>query len=297
MIVFIEDAIGISVDMQFNIFKTFVAILVVYLLNFIVMRVIKKETKDPKSVFMWGKTISYLRVILLLFIIGRIWLSNFQSISTYLGLLSAGVAIALKDIIANFAGWIFILWRRPFEIGDRIEIDGQKGDVIDIRIFQFTIIEIGNWVDADQSTGRMIHIPNGLVYLKSLANYTKGFDFIWNEIAILITFESNWQIAKKLIQKVGIEHAVGVEEIAKNKIKKASKKFMINYNNLTPIVYTTVKDSGVMLTLRYLCDPRARRGTENDIWEDILTHFSNHKDIDLAYPTTRFYSINEGKTN
>ena len=295
IILFIENNLGISADMQFNVFKTIVAIVVVYFLNFVAMRLVRREVKDRKSIFMWGKTISYLRVIVLLFILGKIWLTNFEYLTTYFGLLSAGIAIALKDIISNFAGWVFILWRRPFEIGDRIEIDGQRGDVIDIRIFQFTMIEIGNWVDADQSTGRMIHIPNGYVYTKPMANYTKGFDFIWNEIAVLITFESKWEKAKKIIEAIGKEHALGDEEIAKRKIKNASKKFMINYKNLTPIVYTSVKESGVMLTLRYLCNPRIRRGSENEIWENILKKFSKNKDIDLAYPTTRFYGVDQDK--
>ena len=295
IILFIENNLGVSAGIQFNIFKTIVAIVVVYFLNFVAMRLVRREVKDRKSIFMWGKTISYLRVIVLLFILGRIWLTNFEYLTTYFGLLSAGIAIALKDIISNFAGWVFILWRRPFEIGDRIEIDGQRGDVIDIRIFQFTMIEIGNWVDADQSTGRMIHIPNGYVYTKPMANYTKGFDFIWNEIAVLITFESKWEKAKKIIEDIGKEHALGDEEIAKRKIKKASKKFMINYKNLTPIVYTSVKESGVVLTLRYLCSPRIRRGSENEIWENILKQFAKNKDIGLAYPTTRFYNINEDK--
>ena len=293
MIILIENNLGLSADMQFNIFKTAVAVLVVYILNFIAMRVVRRKIKDRKSIFMWGKTIAYLRVILLLFILGKIWLTNFEYLSTYFGLLSAGIAIALKDIIANFAGWVFILWRRPFEIGDRIEIDGQRGDVIDIRIFQFTVIEIGNWVDADQSTGRMIHIPNGYVYTKPMANYTKGFDFIWNEIGVLVTFESKWEKAKKIIEDIGKEHALGDEEIAKRKIKRASKKYMINYKNLTPIVYTSVKESGVMLTLRYLCSPRTRRGSENEIWENILKQFSKSKNIDFAYPTTRFYDMDQ----
>jgi small-conductance mechanosensitive channel len=70
---------------------------------------------------------------------------------------------------------------------------------------------------------------------------------------------------------------------------------MINYNNLTPIVYTSAKESGVVLTLRYLCNPKFRRGTENEIWEEILKQFAKNKDIELAYPTTRFYNLNEDK--
>jgi len=90
-------------------------------------------------------------------------------------LLSAGIAIALKDVFVNLAGFIFIMWRQPLEVGHRIQIGEVAGDVVDIRPFQFTILEIGNWVDADQSTGRMIHIPNGKIFTENLANYHFGF--------------------------------------------------------------------------------------------------------------------------
>lgn len=88
--------------------------------------------------------------------IGRVWFEGIHSIATFLGLLSAGVAIALKDLLANLAGWGFIMWRRPFEVGDRVQIGNDTGDAIDLRIFQFTLMEIGNWVEADQITGRTI---------------------------------------------------------------------------------------------------------------------------------------------
>ncbi len=62
---------------------------------------------------------------------------------------------------------------------------------------------------------------------------------------------------------------------------------MIHYKNLTPIVYTDVKDSGVQLTIRYLCEPRQRRNTINDIWQDILIAMANEDDIQFAYTTMR----------
>ena len=64
---------------------------------------------------------------------------------------------------------------------------------------------------------------------------------------------------------------------------------MILYSRLTPIVYTSVQDSGVMLTIRYLCEPQRRRDSEQAIWEDVLKEFSQRADIDFAYPTQRFY--------
>ncbi|MEA2022621.1 MAG: mechanosensitive ion channel family protein, partial [Candidatus Caldatribacteriota bacterium] len=245
--------------------------------------------------YSWRKTLGYTVIILGIFLIGRIWFRGFQSIATYLGLLSAGIAIALKDVVSNFAGWLFIITRRPFSAGDRIQIGEYCGDVIDIRIFQFTLLEIGNWVNADQSTGRIIHVPNGMVLGKMLTNYNKGFHYIWNEIPVLITFESNWEKAKKMLQKIANENAEHLTKAAEKRIKEASKKFMIFYSKLTPIVYTSVESSGVLLTIRYLCEPQDRRGSEQAIWEDILKEFAQQKDIGFAYPTTRLFNREKGK--
>jgi small-conductance mechanosensitive channel len=211
-------------------------------------------------------------------------------------LVSAGIAIALRDPLVNLAAWVFIVWRRPFTVGDRIEIGSNRGDVIDLRIFQFTLMEIGNWVDADQSTGRIIRIPNGKVFTEMLANYSKGFKYIWNEIPVLVTFESNWRKGKEILSEIGTRHAEHLTEKAAKRVKEASAQMMVFYATLTPAVYTSVKDSGVMLTIRYLCKPRERRGTEQAIWEDILTAFAQRDDIDFAYPTQRRVdNVREGK--
>ena len=114
-------------------------------------------------------------------------------------MIGAGIALALQDVILSVAGWFLIIVRRPFQVGDRIELGGVKGDVIDIRLLQTSLLEIGNWVDADQSTGRIVHCPHSLVFKEPLFNYTKGFEFIWNEIKIPLTFESNWKKGKEII--------------------------------------------------------------------------------------------------
>jgi small-conductance mechanosensitive channel len=221
---------------------------------------------------------------------------NDLDLATYLGLLSAGLAIALRELVANFVGWAFILWRRPFEVGDRIQIGDTAGDVIDLRIFQFTLLEIGNWVDADQSTGRVIHVNNGQIFTLSLANFSKGFQYIWNEIAVLVTFESDWEKAKEILAGIASKHGEELSTSAEEKLHEAARRFMIFYSKLTPTVYTSVRDCGVLLTIRYLCDPRRRRSTEESIWEDILHAFAENDDIDFAYPTQRFYdNLHEGK--
>lgn len=288
--------LNLSPELQEKLLLSLVICLGLWLLRTITLKIVWRRTEEPRLRYWWRKTTTYVTVLLGLLVIGRLWYHGFRNVGTFLGLLSAGLAIALKDVVSGMAGWLFILWRRPFEVGDRIQIGDESGDVIDIRIFQFTLMEIGNWVNADQSTGRVIHIPNALVFTRPLANFSKGFQYIWNEVAILVTFESNWEKAKDLLKVIASKHAESLSSAAEERLKEASKKFMIFYTALTPIVYTSVADSGVLLTIRYLCEPRKRRGSENAIWEDILREFSQCDDIDFAYPTTRFYdNVVEGK--
>lgn len=292
----LEGITGFSTILIAKLIKSFLVILGFVVLNRLVSRIVFKRTEDVYSRYRWRKTQDYITFIIGIFIISSIWIDEFKSLLTFFGLLSAGIAIALKDPVSDLAGWLFILWRKPFDVGDRIQIGDHAGDVIDVRIFQFTIIEIGNWVDADQSTGRILHIPNSKIFMEVLANYSIGFNYIWHEIGVMVTFESDWKKAKKILSEIVNEKSEHITKSVSKKIKDASKKYMIFYRNLTPIVYTKVKDSGVMLTMRFLCDPRKRRGYEETIWEDVLREFAKADDIDFAYPTQRFYNNSaEGK--
>ena len=285
----IQKTIGLSPEIQIKILSSSLIILFLWLFYFLIIKIVWRRTENARIRYSWRKTSGYVIIVLGVFLIGRLLFNGFQSVATYLGLLSAGIAIALKDVVSNFAGWFFIISRRPFSVGDRIHIGNYAGDVIDTRVFQFTLLEIGNWVNADQSTGRIVHIPNGMVLSEPLVNYSKGFQYIWNEIPVLITFESNWEKAKTILQKIADKDAEQLSKAAEKRIKEASKKFMILYSKLTPIVYTKVKDSGVLLTIRYLCEPQNRRDSEQVIWEDILKEFAMQADIDFAYPTWRLY--------
>ncbi|MCF8381419.1 MAG: mechanosensitive ion channel family protein [Bacteroidales bacterium] len=288
---FLRQTIGISPENQSKVIYSILIITVLGLARYGILKIVWRFTEEPKARYTWRRSVSFTIGFLTLIIISGVWIQAIGRFGAFLGLFTAGLAIALKDPLTNIAGWIFILVRTPFSIGDRVQIGENAGDVIDIRLFQFSILEIGNWVDADQSTGRIIHVPNGQIFTVSQANYTAGFKFIWNELKILITFESNWEKAKELLIKIANEKAAPASESAEVKIREASKKYMIFYQYLTPIVYTKVEDSGVLLSMRYICDPLKRRTTEHEIWEDILRTFHQHDDIDFAYPTQRFYTL------
>ena len=285
-----------SPDLTAQILQTLGVILVLGFIRYITLRVVVRRVESKKTQYKWRKNLTYIIAFIGILIVGQIWFSGMGSLATYLGLVSAGVAIALKDPVTDLAAWLFIIWRKPFDIGDRIQLGESKGDVIDVRPFKFSILEIGNWVDADQSTGRVIHVPNHQVFSHQLANYTADFEFIWNEIAVLVTFESDWRKAKEILTEIVEEVSKDFIEHAKKQIVNASKSYLIEYRYLTPIVYTAVKDSGINLTVRYLTDPRRRRGTSQIIWEKVLDEFAKYDNIDFAYPTIRYYdNPKEGK--
>lgn len=256
-------------------------------LHALLLRLIWRHTDRVDLRYRWRKVSSYVTLALCVVLLGFLWLDASKSLGTFLGLLSAGLAIALRDPVSAFAGWLVIVLRRPFEVGDRIEIGDHAGDVIDIRFLEFTLLEIRGWVDADQSTGRVIHIPNGRVLSEAIVNYCKGFQYIWNEIPVLITFESDWRKAKKIMLDIACRHDEDLSVAAQERVKEAARRFLIHYSTLTPTVYTGVRDSGILLTIRYLCEPRRRRGSEERIWEDLLDAFARERDIAFAYPTQR----------
>ncbi len=280
-----------------NLLFTIVLIFVFWLFRRIILRIVYRKTSEPELHYKWRKYLTRVLFFIAILILGRRWFEGFQSIATFLGLLSAGIVIALKDTVADLAGWVFLIWRKPFEIGDRIDIAGVSGDVIDQRIFKFSLMEIGNWVDADQSTGRVVHVPNHKVFTENIANYTADFQFIWNELPVRISLESNWKKAKKLLQDIADRHSANISDQAKQQLRRAARSYLITYRILTPTVYTDVKDFGIVLTIRYLTNPRTRRGTEQQIWEEVLTEFAQYDDISFAYPTIRYYDRGrEGNT-
>lgn len=292
----IERLTGLSPALQWQLFESLALLLIILCLRALVGSVIRRTVDDPRNAYQWRKMTSYLLAALGLLVLTRIWFEWFDDFGTFLGLAAAGLTIALRDPIVNLVGWMFIISRRPFGVGDRVQIGAVAGDVIDQRIFSFSVLEIGNWVDADQSTGRIIHVPNGRVFTEPQANYTRGFNYIWNELPVMITFESDWRKARELLQEIVSRHAEEISEHARGAMMQSSGSFMIIYSNVTPIVYTDIRENGVRLTMRYLCDPRRRRGSGNAIWEDVLDAFRQHDDIRFAYPTTRFVQLEQPAT-
>lgn len=287
---------GLSDVTNIRLVITAAVLLGMVLVRWLVGNAVRRRISDPRERYRWNKGTTYATVALALLVLARVWLVDLGGLATYLGLLSAGLAIAFKDPLTNLAAWLFILLRRPFEVGDRIAIAEHSGDVVDVRLFQFTLLEIGHWVAADQSTGRLIHLPNALLFTVPLANFTRGFHTIWTELPVLVTFESNWQRARSALQALAQQHGAEAAQVAGTEMLAVAGRYALPSSATDPAVYVTVEDSGVLLTVRLPCDPRRRREVTDTVWREILELFAGFEDVDFAYPTTRYYlHPSEGK--
>ena len=247
-------------------------------------RLTKRYASDPTRIYYTSRLIGRLGGLAIVLILISVLSPRLGDLITVLTVIGAGLAIAMRELLLNLAGWFYVTLASPFRQGDRVEINGVQGDVIDVRVMRTTLMEIRGWVDADQSTGRIVHIPNAWTISQSTYNFTRGFNFIWNELPITVSFRSDWEAARDIMQSYAEESTKLVAHQAADEIRQMSREFLIHYSILTPFVYVRIVDNGIRLTLRYLCDVRKRRGTEHALTISMLTAFREKGGIELAYP-------------
>lgn len=261
----------------------FGAILVIFIVVQTLRRLVLRYIDDPERRYRAAKTIGRIGGFVALLIVLGVLFQRAADLITVLTVVGAGLAIAMREALLSIVGWLYIAFRTPYTQGDRVEIGNYRGDVIDIRLMHTTLMEIGGWVQADQSTGRIVHIPNALVLQAAVYNYTRGFHFIWNEVGFTVTFRSDWKTAREILLSLAQESADVIEQQAKKEIQQMTREYLIHYSILTPFVYVQVTGDGIELMLRYLCEARKRRGTEHAITMTFLDQIKAHGDIELAH--------------
>jgi len=266
-----------------KIIYSFVAISVAYFLFKIVLEeVISKRIRESKARYTFKKTTSILFIILSTFLILNIWVIDPAALLVSYGILTAGIAFALQDVLKNFTGGLIIFFNKLYHIDDRIQVNLIYGDVIDIGLFYTSLLEIGEWVNGDQATGRIVTIPNAYAITFPVHNYTKDHHFIWDEISLPLTYKSNWKKAVKNIQKIINDETSDITKIAEEEITKLQEKYFLSKRDMQPMVFVVPMEKCVMLRVRYISDVRERRLLNNKITKLILNMVMDSKDIRVA---------------
>ena len=240
------------------------------------------------------KWIGYAYAVLLVFLGLALFADALAGFGTILGLVLAGIAVALQDILKSVVGWLYISTRSSgVQIGSRVEVDGMTGDVIDIGVLKITLLEIGNLVYGRQSTGRLVTVPNYRILSEAVLISASVNPFVWQELKLEVTYESDWERAEKIMCEIaGAVHAELGPEVERG-FRRMERHYAFKYGTLTPIVYVTIAASGVELTLRFLTHVRRRRGSMDRISRQILAAFACEPTVELAYPTYRMFRLGE----
>ena len=266
-----------------KLFSSLVSITVLYAVFAIgVEEFFVRRLSDSKTRYSFRKAVSLILIVLCMFVLLRIWIPNPQALLVAYGVVAAGLAVALQDLVKNLAGSLSIFLGGIFKVGNRIEINGVSGDVIDIGLFNTTLLEIKNWIDADQATGRIVSVPNGAVLNQPIKNYTKQHQYLWDELSVVVTPESDWSEAMRLLGAIGKEHTEQFIAKADRSLSNLERYYYVEGHVLEPNVYVKPAPDGYALTLRYVVDAWKRRSTNSDIWGHSIRVFDEHGGIFIA---------------
>ncbi len=201
------------------------------------------------------------------------------------GIIGAALAFALQDIFKNFVGGILVMVSGMYRVGDRISIVEKYGDVMDIGVLYTTLMEIRGWVSGDQPSGRLLMIPNGLTINNPLYNYTRDHSFIWDEISIPLTYDSDWRLAKDLILGIIKKETASMTLQAETEIERIGEKYYLPKKVVDPSAYISLTDNWIMLEVRYVTDVRTRRLLRTRLSEMIMGAIEKEKRITISSTT------------
>lgn len=254
-------------------FFTFLALAIIYFVFKLALEhFLAQSIKDGKTKYSVRKAISIIYVLVFFAILTQIWATSTDALFVSYGIMGAGIAIALQDLFKNFVGGLTIFLTSIYRVGDRVEIDSRFGDVIDIGMMYTTLLEIREWVDGDQATGRLSMMPNGVVLSKSIINYTKDHSFIWDEITLPLTYESDWREAAKAFENIARKETERYVADAEKQMAAIMQKYYFSARAVEPAVFVTVTDNWIALSIRYITDARHRREIKSELHQLIKAH-------------------------
>ncbi|MGB0125601.1 MAG: mechanosensitive ion channel domain-containing protein [Silvibacterium sp.] len=198
-------------------------------------------------------------------------------LSFALGVAGAGVAVALQDVLASIAGAFSIGFSKLYAVGDRVQIGDIRGDVIDIGLLRTTLMETGNWVSKDLYNGRIARIPNSTVLKGSVFNYSQGFQFIWDEIKVVLTGTSDCKLAREMLIRIAKE-AIGEYLLeARTSWKAISDNYRSANPPLEPTVALIVNHGSLEFTVSYVVDYTKRTAMQDQLFTKIVEEIENSK--------------------
>lgn len=245
-------------------------IAVVYTIAKILQRSINRYVDDTDNRYRARKFVSFFGYVAAFVVIASIFSDRLTGLTVTFGVAGAGIAFALQEVIASVAGWAALSFGAFYRTGDRIQLGGIRGDVIDIGVLRTTVMEVGEWVKGDLYNGRIVRVANSFVFKEPVVNYSADFPFLWDEIVLPVRYGSDRHLAREILERVSREVVGDYASQSKEAWKRVVGKYLIENARVDPMVTMTMDENWMEFTVRYIVDYKKRRTTKDLLFARIL---------------------------
>ncbi len=241
-------------------------------------RLLARRTDDVYARYYARKLTRYVVAVLVLIALAIVWRAFAGRLGIVLGLATAGLAFAMQEVVGAVAGWFNIVSGRIFRVGDRIQMGGVRGDVIDITPLRTKVMEIGSsgddgtWVRGRQYTGRIVSVSNKATFTEPVYNYSAVFEYIWEELTIPVPYRHNWRKAEGILREE-VER-VSASEGAQQAIQAMTRRYPIARADVEPRVFVRATDNWNELSARFIVPVRSARFVKDRLTRSVLDRFA-----------------------
>ena len=275
-----------------KIIATLLVVLVVVVLVRYTQRALGRYIENSQRRYRLRKLVTFGGYVVAIFLLSIVFSDKLAGLTVLLGVLGAGIAFALQEVIVSVAGWVALSFGRLYDVGDRVQVGGIKGDVIDIGVLRTTLMECGGWINGDQYNGRVVRVANSFIFKEPVYNYSSDFPFLWDEIRIPVRYGSNYEMARQGFQQVLDELTSEHARQLKGDWRKMTDKYLLEDAQLQPMVSLRMDDNWAEFALRYVVDYKKRRSTKDKICSRILKLIEESEgQIKLGAPSFELASV------
>ncbi len=241
----------------------------------LVKKIFNKKIEDKSSVFNFNRIADLIAALLIFAIILSLWFANWYAALVSFGIVSLILGFALQNLIISFFGWLFILTRKPYEVGDRIRIGAIFGDVTNVSYLDTTLWEFnGDYLSADHLSGRIIRFANSKVFKEFVYNYSWPlFPFIWSELSFFISYDSDFKFTSETVKRI-VEIKIGKAMVRRvkrfKKILADTPVDELDVNEYPSVILQAHNSVWIEVVVRYLVEPKNSGRIKKELFQNLM---------------------------
>lgn len=240
--------------------------------------VARRRIPEPEDLYTFRKIAGLAVVLVATGLLVAVWIQVAETFLLSLGLVGAGLMLALAPVITGVAGWVHIVTTKPYTVGDRVEVGGVKGDIVDVKLLHTLLLEVGD----NGPTGSVVQVPNRAVLDGKVVNDTRDFKFRWITIELPVSYGCDWRKARDLFRSILVEETGSATVHAKEVIRQLRGKYYLQKRDVAPVVSLSFDSNWILLKGRFVAPISDALTVRNRVAEAVITALEEHPEVEVG---------------